>query len=228
MTNPGLRRGQSGFTLIEMLVVLALMAALMFFSIPAILPVIHQSKLTGIAGEVKALMFLARLNAIKSSAQAVVRIIPADATHPIAQVQAFSDRDGDGMLGANDTVLASFYLPKGITFTAPPTDVTDAASVAAFKSDPGGSTLPRIAIFQPDGSLPIPDLTPPRSCADACAGPGGNVCSNCGGAFSLADANGNYLEVLIPSLTTPIPKLLKWQNNKWVAKGDSKETWQWN
>jgi prepilin-type N-terminal cleavage/methylation domain-containing protein len=67
MSNPGLRRGQSGFTLIEMLVVLALMAALMFFSIPAILPVIHQSKLTGIANEVKSLMFLARLNAIRNS-----------------------------------------------------------------------------------------------------------------------------------------------------------------
>lgn len=227
MTNPGLRRGQSGFTLIEMLVVLALMAALMFFSIPAILPVIHQSKLTGIANEIKSLMFLARLNAIKYSTQAVVRIIPADATHPIAQVQAFSDRDGDGMLGANDTVLASFYLPKGVTFTAPPTDVTDAASVAGFKSDPGGATLPHIALFQPDGTLPKPDIGA-RTCNDACPSAGFGTCSNCGGAFSLADQNGNYIEVLIPSLTTPIPKLLKWDGGAWRAKGDNKETWQWN
>jgi prepilin-type N-terminal cleavage/methylation domain-containing protein len=227
MTNPGLRRGQSGFTLIEMLVVLALMAALMFFSIPAILPVIHQSKLTGIANEVKSLMFLARLNAIKYSSQAVVRIVPADAVNPIAQVQAFADRNSDGQLSAGEPILASFYLPKGITFTAPPADVTDAASVAGFKSDPGGAALPHIAIFQPDGSLPAPDASA-RTCVDACAGPGGSVCGNCGGAFSLADPNGNYLEVLIPSLTTPIPKLLKWQNNKWVAKGDNKETWQWN
>jgi len=223
MSNPGLRRGQSGFTLIEMLVVLALMATLMFFSIPAILPVIHQSKLTGIADEVKALMFLARLNAIKSSSQAVVRIIPPDAVNPTGAVQAFSDRNSDGQLSAGEPILASFYLPKGITFTAPPADVTDAASVAAFKSDPGGAALPHIAIFQPNGTLPVPDLGA-RTCADAGAGPN----DNCAGAFSLADQNGNYLEVFIPSLATPIPKLLKWDGSKWRAKGDNKETWQWN
>jgi len=214
MTIPGLRRGQSGFTLIEMLVVLALMAALMFFSIPAILPVIHQSKLTGIANEVKSLMFLARLNAIKYSTQAVVRIIPVDATHPIAQVQAFSDRDGDGMLGANDTVLASFYLPRGVTFTTP-SNLTDAASVSAFSPDPGGAALPHIAIFRSDGSL-----------TDNSANCGAGV--NCAGAFCLADQNGNYLEVRIPSAATPIPKLFKWDGTNWRAKGDNKENWQWN
>ncbi len=214
MTNPGLRRGQSGFTLIEMLVVLALMAALMFFSIPAILPVIHQSKLTGIANEVKSLMFLARLNAIKNSAQAVVRIVPADATNPIPQVQAFSDRNSDGQLSAGEPILASFYLPKGVTFTAPPADVTDAASVLALSVDPGGAALPHIAIFRSDGSLP-----------DNCTI---NGAIGCAGAFRLADQNGNYLEVLIPSATTPIPKLLKWDGSNWRAKGDNKETWQWN
>ena len=229
MTNPGLRRGQSGFTLIEMLVVLALMAALMFFSIPAILPVIHQSKLTGIANEVKSLMFAARLNAIKNSCQAVVRIVPADATNPIAQVQAFSDRNSDGQLSAGEPILASFYLPNGITFTAPPADVTDAASVAAFSVDPGGATLPHIAIFRSDGTLPLPDAGG-RTCNNACPTIGAVTCTDysCAGALSLADQNGNYVEILIASRTTPIPKLLKWDGGAWRTKGDNKETWQWN
>jgi prepilin-type N-terminal cleavage/methylation domain-containing protein len=229
MTSPGLRRGQSGFTLIEMLVVLALVAVLMFFSLPALLPMIHQSKLTGIANEVKSLMFAARLNAIKNSCQAVVRIIPADATNPIPQVQAFSDRNSDGQLSAGEPILASFYLPKGVTFRAPPADVTDTASVAAFSSDPGGAALPHIAIFRSDGTLPIPDAGG-RTCNDACPTAGAITCGdkNCGGAFSLADENGNYLEVLIPSLTTPIPKLLKWDGGAWRTKGDNKENWQWN
>jgi prepilin-type N-terminal cleavage/methylation domain-containing protein len=229
MTNPGLRRGQSGFTLIEMLVVLALMAALMFFSLPALLPMIHSSKLAGIANEVKSLMFVARLNAIKNSCQAVVRIIPADATNPIPQVQAFSDRNSDGQLSAGEPILASFYLPKGITFTEPG-GATDAASVAAFSVNPGGSSLPRLAIFLSDGSLRAPDTSPspPRSCNNACPSAGVSTCSNCGGAFSLADPNGNYLEILIPSTTTPIPRVLKWDGSNWKAKGDNKENWQWN
>ncbi len=214
MTNPGLRRGQSGFTLIEMLVTLALIAILMFFSIPALLPVIHQSKLTGIANEVKSLMFLARLNAIRYSTQAVVRIVLPDAVNPIGAVQAFSDRNADGQLSAGEPILASFYLPKGITFTAPG-GATDAASVAVFSADPGGAALPHIAIFRSDGSL--------SNAAANC-----DPATSCAGAFRLADPNDNYIEIMIPSPATPIPKLRKWDGSNWIAKGDNKENWQWN
>jgi prepilin-type N-terminal cleavage/methylation domain-containing protein len=214
MSNSGLRRSQSGFTLIEMLVVLALMAALMFFSLPALLPMIHSSKLAGIANEVKSLMFLARLNAIKSSSQAVVRIIPADATNPIPQVQAFSDRNSDGQLSAGEPILASFYLPRGITFTEPG-GATDAASVAVFSADPGSAALPHIAIFRSDGTL----SNSPANCDPA---------TPCAGAFRLADPNDNYIEVMIPSPSTPIPKLRKWDGSNWRVKGENKENWQWN
>src|SRR5437764_2206838 len=104
MKNPQSGRDQRGFTLIEMLVVLALMAVLMFFSAPAIYNAVRQSKLRGITQEVTTLMRQARLDAIKSSAQAVVKIVPADATNPIPSVQAFSDRNADGLLSAGEPV----------------------------------------------------------------------------------------------------------------------------
>jgi prepilin-type N-terminal cleavage/methylation domain-containing protein len=224
MTNSGLRRGQCGFTLIEMLVVLALMAALMFFSIPAILPVIHQSKLTGIASEIESLMRLARLNAMKGGAagQAVVRILPPTPANPIGQVQAFMDPNADGTLNANETVLATFPLPRGVTFMAPP-NLTDAASVAGFSPDPGGAALPRIAIFRADGTLDDGGAAPAAvAAAVAACGPGG------AGAFRLADDNGNFLEVCEKSPTTPKPFLRMWLNGEWLNRGEKKETWQWN
>jgi prepilin-type N-terminal cleavage/methylation domain-containing protein len=222
MSNPGLRRGQSGFTLIEMLVVLALMAALMFFSIPAFLPMIHQSKLTGIASEIESLMRLARLNAMRAGGtnQAVVRILPATPADPIGQVQAFMDSNADGTLNANETVLVTFQLPRGVTFMAPP-NLTDAASVAGFNPDPGGAALPHIAIFRADGVLVVPNDLPPPDAVLACG-------ANGVGAFRLADNNDNFLEVCVKSTNAPKPFLRMWLNGKWLNNGEQKETWQWN
>jgi hypothetical protein len=133
----------------------------------------------------------------------VVRIIPPDAVNPIGQVQAFSDRNSDGQLSAGEPILASFYLPSWITFTAPP-NLTDAASVDSFSPDPGGAALPHIAIFRSDSSILA------------------------AGAFRLGDPNDNFVEIRITSTATPIPKLRKWQGGVWVAKGENKETWEWN
>jgi type IV fimbrial biogenesis protein FimT len=201
MKNPSTGRGQRGFTLIEMIVVLALLGILMAFSAPAILNEVHQAKLRGITQEVTTLMRQARLDAIKTSAQAVVRIIPADANTPYGQVQAFSDRDSDGMLSAGEPVLGTFPLPNGVTFEAPDLTV-NASSVSGFSPDPSGS--PNIAIFQRDGSVAAV------------------------GAFRFADPNQNFLEIRVEPAATARIEIHKWQNNQWLASGDGGSAWQWN
>jgi len=203
MKNPQSGRGQRGFTLIEMLVVLALMAVLMFLSAPAIYNAIRQSKLRGITQEVTTLMRQARLDAIKSSAQAVVKIVPADATNPVPSVQAFSDRNADGLLSAGEPVLATFPLPKGVTFMAPDLTV-DANSVSGFSSDPGGGSLPKVVLFQRDGSV------------------------SAVGAFRFADQNQNFMEVRVEPAATARIEVHKWQGGKWIANGEGGKAWQWN
>src|SRR6476469_2772855 len=98
-------RGERGFTLIELLVVLALAAILMFMSFPALQATLRQAKLRGVAQETTVLMRKARLDAIKTSSQAVVRIVPATALEPISRSEAFSDRNGDGKLDPDEPVL---------------------------------------------------------------------------------------------------------------------------
>jgi prepilin-type N-terminal cleavage/methylation domain-containing protein len=203
MKNPQSGRDQRGFTLIEMLVVLALVAILMFISAPAIYNAVRQSKLRGITQEVTTLMRQARLDAIKSSAQAVVRIVPADATNPIPSVQAFSDRNADGLLSAGEPVLATFPLPKGVTFTAPDLTV-DANSVSGFSPDAGGAALPKVALFQRDGSIAAV------------------------GAFRFADQNQNFLEVRVEPAATARIEVHKWQGGAWISNGDGGKAWQWN
>ena len=105
MKNPAYVRGLRGFTLIELLVVLALMLVLVALGIPALQTALHQAKIRGIVQQATVLIRQARLDAVKTSAQAVVQIVPSTGADDPGHVLAFSDRDSDGRLGANEPVL---------------------------------------------------------------------------------------------------------------------------
>ena len=141
MKNPTPGRAQRGFTLIEMLVVMALMLILMTLGIPPLQNALRQSKMRGMIQEISVAMRLARIDAIKTSSQGIVQIVPSTAPDKPALVRAFSDRDSDGRLGANELVLASFVLPTGVSFD----------SADKFSVDPAGG--PNMAIFLRDGSI---------------------------------------------------------------------------
>ena len=141
MKNQTPGRGQRGFTLIEMLVVMALMLALVAIGIPSLQNALHQSKMRGMVQEITVALRLARIDAVKTSSQGIVQIIPSTAPDEPAVVRAFSDRDFDKRLGATEKVLASFVLPTGVTFD----------SAENFSADPDGG--PNMAIFLGGGSI---------------------------------------------------------------------------
>jgi prepilin-type N-terminal cleavage/methylation domain-containing protein len=201
MKNPVSVRGPRGFTLIEMLVVLTLMLVLVALGIPALQTALHQSKVRGIVQEVTVLMRLARLDAIKSSAQAVVQIVPSTGAGDPGHVIAFSDRDSDGRLGATEPVLGNFPLPNGVVFEDCKKN-TDKNSVDTFSTDPNGG--PNMAIFQRDGSI-----------ADI-------------GGFRLNDTNDNCMEVHVEPAATARIEVRKWNGTAYVPSGDNGKGWTWN
>jgi prepilin-type N-terminal cleavage/methylation domain-containing protein len=146
MKKPQCRRGRGGFTLIEMLIVMALMIILLLFAIPALQTSMRQGKLRGIANETATLMRLARLEAIRRSCTSIVKI----ATNP-PRVEGFPDCDGDGVADADKPGLGSFPLPYGTHLLAPP-NLTGKDSVGLLSADPAGGAA-KVAIFQPDGSI---------------------------------------------------------------------------
>lgn len=202
-------RSVRGFSLIEMLVVLALAAILMFFSVPALLTTIRQARLRGVAQETTVLMRQARLNAIKTSSQAVVRIVPATPADPIARVEAFSDRDSDGKLSAGEPMLGRVEVPARVFFKDEAGNM-DKASVEKLLANPEDSSMPNVAIFQSDGTI---KKDPTSSDVD--------------GAYHFADDSDNYLRVRVEYTTARI-EVQKWQNGKWIANGDNGEAWSWN
>jgi type IV fimbrial biogenesis protein FimT len=201
MKNPERVRGPRGFTLIEMLVVMSLMLVLVALGIPALQNALHQAKIRGITQEVTVLMRQARLDAVKTSAQAVVQIIPSTGSGDPGHVLAFSDRDSDGKLGDGEPVLGNFALPPGVVFE----DCKKAEgknSVKGFSLDPNGG--PNMAIFQHDGSI------------------------SAVGAFRLNDPYDNCMEVNVDPAATARIEVRQWNGTAYVANGDNGKPFSMN
>lgn len=139
MKNQSRRARERGFTLIEMLVVVAILGIAALISIPYLSAQIQRSKLLGVASQVSGQMRLARLDAIKYSRCGIVAI---DLTN--RKVNAFSDKDGDCQPDAGEEI-GEVILPKSVTFEAPG-NLTGADSTT-FEDNP------TMAVFSGEGSV---------------------------------------------------------------------------
>jgi prepilin-type N-terminal cleavage/methylation domain-containing protein len=190
----------SGFTFIELLIVLLVGAILLTIGAPLLNHMIERAQLEGFARQVAILVQQARFNAIKkSNTQSVVRVDVAK-----KQVLSFADVDNDGVYDTTkgDYQLGLESLPNGVAFAAPASDpgVTTGLSV-----DPSGTaSSPKVAILSPDGSIQVP------------------------GAFRVADSQGNYMEVSIAPQGTARVQVLKWDGTAWREQGYNGQPWVWN
>lgn len=207
----------AGFTLVEMLISLAVMMVIAAIGYPPLHNLIVRSKLEGAARETAMLMQLARLEAIKRSVPIVVRIDQAS-----RRLITFADVNGAALTDppdrlfnpvagqpqhATDYELRPPLSPPGrIEFQAPL-----AGNVVEGFTVVGGD---KVAIFQTDGSV----------LAD--------------GAIRFADGRGNFLEVAVTPKATARVELRKWDgaggvNPKYPvggafrAAGEGGKPWIW-
>jgi type IV fimbrial biogenesis protein FimT len=144
------KRGD-GFSLIELLVVLALLGVIIGMGLPAMLNSLNRGKLTGFAQQTASAMQAARLEAIKRSTTSRVEVHFAD-NSVIAYVPC-----GDGYAGcgshaaydpANDVLVFQATAPAGVVLQGPGT-VANGNAVVGFASITGGG----VASFNSDGSV---------------------------------------------------------------------------
>lgn len=109
-------RAHRGFTMVELLVVLAIMMVVSVLGYPLLQNAIDGAKLRAISQETAVLARAARLEAIKYNGCGVVRFDPA-----VNEILSFVDR---GCTGTPDRVIGRIELPTGVTGTAtPPNDL---------------------------------------------------------------------------------------------------------
>src|SRR5262245_18823657 len=112
MKRDNLRRG---FTLVEIIVVLAIFLMVAFITVPHFLRVIYRARIEGTAREAAILLRAARYEAIKRVCYGVVKIDPAR-----RKFIAFADVNRDGLLDTAttppDRVIGAIDLPNKIDF----------------------------------------------------------------------------------------------------------------
>ncbi len=227
-TSRGPRSRSDGFTLVEVLVVLALLATVLTLGIPALHNLILRSRTEGFARDLSMTLQRARLESIKKNRPAAVAVDPAT-----NDVVAFLDADADGKYDPDsgnppatlDYEIVRLPLPSWVTWQDPGGKVGDESIYGLTKVEIGGGDH-KAAIFRPDGSITDPGNDP-----DAFENSVLNAF-----AFRIADARQNYLEVQIAPPATAKIQILKYQDtgsgSEWLSTGDltnpDTKRWEWN
>lgn len=203
------QRPRSGFTLIEMIVIVAVIGIMATIGIPNLIRVIHRAKLEGIARETSVLMQRARSEAVRQNVPTVVRF---DLVRN--EVVAFADVDGVAVATppdmiynpvagephrATDYELGRYGLPENILFQAPP-------------ADPDGP----IRLFTDNGTEPIAIFDPNGSIRDI-------------GAVRYSDRRGNFLEIRVQPAATARVQMRKWDPDlgDWQTRNQNDKPWVW-
>lgn len=200
-----------GFTLFELLIVIAIISIMATMVAPNFLRLVQRSKLTGMAQQTSVLMRVARQNAIRYNQPVVVRADLDDGF-----VVAFVDVDGVALGDipdlifnpipgqqhrATDFEVARYILPNHVTFGAPAADPDGGDQVFGFTPVAGEN----VAVFRPNGS--VDDL----------------------GAIRFADPFGNFIEVRVQPETTGRVRIRKFNDDDslWYFRNETGKPWEW-
>lgn len=140
------RKRQTGFTLIETLIVLGVIGILILISVPSFLRMMNRYRLTGTTREVASLMQAARLEAIKLNTPAQVNY---DATTNTFIAWVDMDRD-NAFTGADRLLAATVIIPATVSFQGPGDAGPNGANAIDGWDDAPAQLGP---IFRPDGSV---------------------------------------------------------------------------
>ncbi len=193
------QKRSNGFTLIETLIVLAVIGILVLISAPALLSMMNRFKLSGTTREVASLMQAARMESIKLNAPTQVNY---DATSNT--FIAFVDMDRDDTFSVGDRMLPGrAIVPTKVEFWGPGDGAANGVNAVSGWDD--AAPIRPGPVFRPDGSV---DRV---------------------GAFRFKDTNDNFLEVRVETPATGRIVLKKYfpDQSLFFQNGENGNKWVW-
>ncbi len=116
-----------GFTLVELLVTLAIFSVLALLGYPALMSILEHQKMVGILHEAASTMRQARLTAVRRGVDVKVTAVYADRT-----LVAYRDLDDDNVVDPTDETIATTVLPANVYFWGPADTAPGGASATDF------------------------------------------------------------------------------------------------
>lgn len=209
------RRSERGFTLLEILVVIAILGIVTSLSIPALLNAMRRSKIEGPVREVATLMQRARLEAIKRNRQTMVF-----ADQAREEITAFVDLDEDRVQDTGEEILARITLPFPVELKGAGSG-NDLVAVDDFDI-PGFGPVPG-PVFEPDGSALASGAI--RFADDRNNALEVRVMSTASGRVEIRKWLDDTMDMASDPLANPGPTST---GAGWYAKGDAGRGWVWN
>ena len=235
----------SGFTMVEVLVVLTLVSIGVIFAAGFLGTQAHRVRLVGVAREIRSLLWQARADAISSGQPVVVqfntstnvvttfRDYSANPSFPHTGAMLAGDGNGvqDNYTPATDSepTLRTYVVPPQVVFRSPGGSPGDSNSVAFDACVPkfGAAPVDNRVIFQPDGTSIAP--TAANSQAPVALSDGTYTCVSCKGIY-LADSTArDFFRVSVDdSGLGGKVTILKYLSTTGSTAKYGPQPWQWN
>lgn len=201
------RDRQRGYTLVEMLVVLAIMSVIATMGWASLLPVLKRQKLVGTTREASLAMRQARAEAVKRGLRAGVAQDFAG-----NRLVVFRDANADGTYTTSDPMIAFYPLPPGVYMRGPGDTESTPANASWGFGEIAGSTDPGVVLFNSVGA------------------------ATATGAFRFTDGSGNYFEARVDPAASGRVTVRKYlaaeadvnDVRNWSEQGSKGVKWVWN
>jgi prepilin-type N-terminal cleavage/methylation domain-containing protein len=141
---------ERGFTAIEVLVAMAILASVCLFAGAYLRTILHREKLKASVREIYSLVLAARMQALRHDSNVVLQIDLA-----AREMTSWADASANFVRDSTEPVLMSYPFPADLVFRSVNGAVNGSESVA-FDSYLGDPSLVDRIVFRSDGSLVAP------------------------------------------------------------------------
>lgn len=151
------RRGEGGFTMIEMVIVAALIGIMAVFAAAYLRSIFKREKLKSVVKEIYSIVLATRMQAVRRNQPCVMLIDPVNRL-----VTVWADSlPYNYVQDAGEPTLLSYVIPDNVDFQFAPNGALNDAAAVAFDTYLGNAALVDRVIFKGDGTL-----EPPQSPTD--------------------------------------------------------------